>query len=116
METTKLAFTIKGHNSRTIKGIITKFEFDLCIVVKKKHCQKFKMICFKQNLRIGINRQMKELCSRTEKVLKSPKSDLAYTWRGIKTNNILGVLVIIFILKSFLRFTINLSEILTKIS
>ena len=91
METTKLAFTIKGHNSRTIKGIITKFEFDLCIVVKKKHCQKFKMICFKQNLRIGINRQMKELCSRTEKVLKSPKSDLAYTWRGIKTNNILGV-------------------------
>lgn len=48
---------------------------------------------------------------------KCPKSDLAhYTWWDIKTNSILGVLVIIFILKLFLRFTINLSEILRKIS
>jgi hypothetical protein len=27
----------KGHNSGIIKGIITKFELDLCIVVKKKN-------------------------------------------------------------------------------
>jgi len=47
METTKLAFTIKGQNSRTLTRIITNFEFDLCIVVKI-HGQKFKMICFRE--------------------------------------------------------------------
>ena len=28
----------QGHKSGTMKGIITEFELDLCIVVKKKHC------------------------------------------------------------------------------
>ena len=105
----KLAFTIKGHNSRTIKGILTKFEFDLCIVVKETLSKYFKWFALgeikilNKNLRIGISQQIKGCCSRTEFFFKCPKSDLAhYTWWGIKTNNILGVLVIIFILKSFL--------------
>lgn len=33
-DSTKKCSLIKGHNFRTIKGIVAKFKIDMCVVVK----------------------------------------------------------------------------------